>query len=70
MYLHVIVGRVQGTLYLFKVFDGPDDTAPVLGKFGYETGPDVVSTGPVLFVLFTSDSTFAAEGFQLHYSCE
>ena len=55
---------------LFKVYDGPNTASPLLGTFGNKTGPDIVSTGPFLFLRFTSDGSLTNKGFRLSYSCE
>ena len=62
--------RYRVLTFFFKVFNGANATAPLLGKFGNETGPDVTSSGPFLFVRFTSDRSLTNTGFRLRYSCE
>ena len=53
--------------FFFKVYDGTNATAPLLGRFGSRNGPDVLSTGPFLFIRFTSDYVVTHRGFKLRY---
>ena len=59
-----------GTELLFKVYDGENAHAPLLEMFTGGTGPDVISTGPYLFLDFTSDHIIPSKGFKLRYMGE
>ena len=51
------------------VYDGKDNTAPVLGIFSGNTIPSaVLSTGGAMFVQFLSDETLRKEGFSANYT--
>ena len=50
------------------VYDGIDDTAPVLGSYsGTNLPPQVVSSGTDMFVVFVSDESVVAGGFEANY---
>jgi len=51
------------------IYDGPGSTSPVIGSFsGSSLPPPVHSTGPALFISFSSDGTFNANGFQADFT--
>lgn len=51
------------------VYDGKDNTAPVLGIFSGNTIPSAVSsTGGAMFLQFLSDETLRKEGFSANYT--
>lgn len=51
-----------------KIYDGTTTSDPVLGAFSGNSVPDdVVSTGPNVLVVFTSDSSINASGFKITY---
>lgn len=51
------------------VYDGKDNTAPILGIFSGNTIPSAVtSTGGTMFVQFLSDETLRKEGFSANYT--
>lgn len=52
-----------------EVYDGSDDSAPLLGTFyGTALPPAVSSTGGTMFVKFYSDGGVTAEGFSAYYT--
>jgi hypothetical protein len=54
----------QGFDYI-DVYDGADANAPLLGSFTGTTLPlDVTSSGPQLYVGFSTDSSISADGFE------
>ena len=59
-----------GTGFLFKVYNGENTHAHLLGMFTGETGPNVISKGPYLFLDFTSDHMVHSKGFKLRYMGE
>jgi hypothetical protein len=51
-----------------EIYDGPDDTAPLLGRFAGNTLPPVLqSTGNSVFIKFFSNYSVNASGFSLVY---
>ena len=54
---------------LVKVYDGSDETAPLLGTFSGSTIPSpVTSTGGSMFIVFTSDASGTAPGWFANYT--
>ncbi|KAI0214015.1 Exoskeleton protein RP43 [Lamellibrachia satsuma] len=52
-----------------KVYDGEDNSAPLLGTFcGTSLPGDVISSKPSLFVSFNSDSSVTRGGFKIKYT--
>ena len=52
------------------VFDGRSSTAPQLGRFsGAELPPTLTSTGPDLYIEFTSNDAGQSPGFRAEYTC-
>lgn len=50
------------------VYDGIDDTAPVLGSYsGTNLPPQLISSGSDMFVVFVSDESVVADGFEANY---
>ena len=50
------------------IYDGSDDTAPLLRKLcGSSTPGDVTASGNVVSVYFSSDDTITSSGFRLQY---
>ncbi|MBN1199026.1 MAG: C10 family peptidase [Bacteroidales bacterium] len=53
-----------------NVYDGNSASAPLLGTYtGSSLPPDVSSTGPAMFITFTTDGTGTAQGFLAEYNC-
>jgi len=53
-----------------SLFDGDSETAPLLGTYtGSSLPPTVTSTGPEMFVKFTTDATGTGPGFLAEYNC-
>jgi len=53
-----------------KVYDGNSASAPLLGTYtGSSVPSDVSSTGPEMFVTFTTDGSGTAQGFLAEYNC-
>lgn len=51
------------------VYDGSDDTAPVLGSYSGSTlPPELYSSGSDLFVVFVSDESVVAGGFEANHT--
>ncbi len=51
-----------------KVYDGEDETAPLLGEFSGTTIPsELVSTGNKVLIVFTSDATIEDNGWMISY---
>lgn len=51
------------------IFDGPNVTSPVLGNYSGSGIPaSVTSTGPSMFVQFTSDATIVSQGWDASYT--
>ena len=49
----------------FRVYDGKDDSAPLLGEYCGELIPEMfTSSGEYLFVVFKSDSSATERGYQ------
>ncbi|XP_035690043.1 bone morphogenetic protein 1-like [Branchiostoma floridae] len=59
-----------GCIYdALKVYDGTDESAPLLGTYCGETNPlDVTSSGGQMFITFSSDSSYTERGFIIQYS--
>ncbi len=55
---------------LVQIYDGDNASAPLLGSFSgsLSTMPSVTSTGPKMFVKFTSDGSLTAQGWRANYS--
>ncbi len=54
-----------------RIYDGADNTAPVLAEVIGETYPEELkSTGNKIFVELTSDGENTAQGFHIDYHCE
>ncbi len=52
-----------------KIYDGSSASAPLLGSYSGSTAPpQTTSTGPALFVTFTSDGSGTAPGFLASYT--
>ena len=52
-----------------SVYDGSDNTAPLLHKLSGTSRPsDVISSGNVTFVSFVTDSNATGDGFKILYS--
>ena len=52
------------------VFDGRSSAAPQLGRFsGAELPPTLTSTGPDLYIEFTSNDAGQSPGFRAEYTC-
>jgi hypothetical protein len=52
-----------------KLYDGSSDASPLIGTYtGSSLPPTAVSTGPSMFVAFTSTSTSGAQGFEAQYT--
>lgn len=51
------------------MFNGPDENAPLISKICHndEKSLSVVSTSNVMFVKFTSDTSYAGKGFKASY---
>ncbi|MFK7949399.1 MAG: CUB domain-containing protein [Saprospiraceae bacterium] len=50
------------------VYDGINDTAPILGSYsGTNLPPQIVSSDSDMFVVFVSDESVTAEGFEANY---
>ena len=61
--------NTEGSFDFVTVFDGSSATAPVLGNFdGNNLPPQVISSGPTLFVRFTSDGSQTVTGWEATYS--
>ncbi|HRI26516.1 MAG TPA: PKD domain-containing protein [Chitinophagales bacterium] len=53
-----------------RVYNGSNTSAGLLGAFSGSSLPGtLVSTGPTMFVTFTTNSSVAAAGFTANYSC-
>ena len=53
-----------------RVYDGIDESAPLLGEYSGSDIPDQVQTsGQYAFVTFSSDFSNTAEGFSAYWSC-
>lgn len=51
-----------------RIYDGEDETAPLLGEFSGATIPDIVnSTGNKVLITFTSDATEEANGWAISF---
>lgn len=55
---------------LVQIYDGDNASAPLLGSFSgsLSTMPSVTSTGPKMFVKFTSDGSQTAQGWRANFS--
>ncbi len=55
---------------MVKVYDGADASAPLIGSFSgvLTTLPAVTSTGPHMFITFTTDGSGTAPGWKAKYS--
>ncbi|XP_066158935.1 cubilin [Euwallacea fornicatus] len=56
-----------------EVFNGPDETYPLMGKFCYQqtTSPvKLTSTGNNMFIHFVADNSYEGRGFSAHYNSE
>ncbi len=54
-----------------RIYDGSDDTAPLLGTFsGSVRNQQLIATSGAAFVVFTSDEQNTAAGWQLSYNAE
>jgi len=54
-----------------RVYDGVNDSAPLLGSFaGTQDFPPLSSTGPEMFVLFDSDGSVTRPGFEIHWNAD
>mgnify|MGYP000018708000 CR=1 FL=1 len=52
-----------------QLYDGPDRDSDVLGRYCGAVRPlPITSTGNEVFVVFETDSTITADGFELHYN--
>jgi len=53
-----------------KVYDGSSASAPLLGTFSGSSIPsNITSTGPALFVTFTTDGSGTAQGWLAEFTC-
>ena len=58
-------GLCESNWDTFRVHDGEDDSAPLLGEYCGELIPEMfTSSGEHLFVVFTSDSSATERGYQ------
>ena len=57
------------TIFL-KVYDGRNANASMLATFEGTYAPNVVSTGPYLYMRFTTDGSIIKAGFRLRFRGE
>ncbi|GEM_PF-3359641 len=58
----------QDTLF---IYDGADENAPLVAAFSGDTiPPDILSSGPAIFMKFVSDQWNTAPGFSIIYNCK
>ncbi len=52
-----------------QVHDGPDETAPTVGRYcGQQLPPPYTSSGPDLWIKFKSDVSQTGSGFRMEYT--
>lgn len=66
--LNLLTFDTESNFDFVTVYDGPNTASPVLGRFsGNITPPIVTSTGPSMFVQFTSDGSITRQGWDASY---
>ena len=71
MHLQFISFELEDTSDKVSIYDGSDNTAPLLHKFSSTSRPsDVIirSSGNVTFVSFVTDGKATGDGFKILYS--
>ncbi len=57
---------------MIYIYDGADDSAPLLGSYNGNTPPggSLTSSQGVMFIKFVSDASVTGEGFRIHYEAD
>src|SRR5690606_12091419 len=63
--------RTERDADVLRVYDGADDTAPLLGEFSGAVVPrDVFSSGRAAFLRCTTDGSGVGPGWSIHYTVD
>ncbi|XP_034244978.1 cubilin [Thrips palmi] len=65
------IEQIDGCMFDYlEIYDGPDQNAPVVGKFCRTKPPRVVSSSNTMFVFFHTDTSYQKAGFTFRYEVE